>query len=470
MASGYALPQGPNHGRGFHTVSLHSPNEHHDQHHELPSNPRTSSGNGYGSMHSHKLPMKGRVRGESDLSRPAGSYTSPSQDPQSSLRREILTGTLFALQYALFHESFEHMLYGAFVATHLPSGVYEPVLLYTGLITAIILSITGVAGYISSLKEQSNKRRASDAADKWSQKETFSAQDLVYGLRTVFSIGLPIYASLRLADPFVGLLLLAAFVSTSGSSPSEQKHSSIMQRVAKSKWYWSAVALTMLAELIEFTSSIKWHDIFAGYACIIASTALLPPPLLDVSMPDPGPTSRLSTLNRSARPRPRLVATKLTSTVTALSGLGVGIVTLMAAVVTKTTLHLSFWTFVLGSLGSAATCLTILFGDAASLLSRRKAGLWSGFLVGMLLFALVEHYSILTFLPHCAVTLLIVFGAIFDLSNVTSDKASTNTGHRTQYTNVSSLTAFLLSKTQSGSLVHEILCEKDSRRIAYFTL
>ena len=492
MASGYALPNinGSKHARGHaafpsldYSEASHSTHHHHD-HHEVPTTPGSSNLNGTTGLHSQKLPLKGRVRGESDLGRPVGAGF-VTVNTKASLLVETFTGALLTLQYALITASYK----SAFVVDSLEKELKlgsqnkdaataierSPIWAHTGLITAAILVAAGAGGYMAAPPENTEKRRLSNAADKTARNGAPSALNPKIMLRTAVSAALPIYASLCLAKSTTGLFLVAAVMSVTGLGSSTQARPGLGQKVTKSVGFWLVMALSMAADLAGLASSSHWYDIVQGYACLFVAICLLTPPFLDL------PPSKLKVIT-STRPleqssvswsKPNIIISKTSSTCTALSGAALGSTTLLAVLLSGAKVSFSPICLLLAFLGVTTTCITALFGDVASLNSRRRAGLLAGLAVALLSLEISRSSSRTKMLSNCALALGTVLGATFDSSGsfiASSDKSQVHTGHKHHHHgNVSFLTSFLLSKTSKGSLIYDVLSEKDSRRIAYFT-
>lgn len=492
MASGYALPQinGEKYPRGhsaFQSIDYSaapSATPHfHDHHNELSAGPVSIAANGHLSLHSHKLPMKGRVRGESDLGRPAGSgIISASTTPAMWI--EVYTGALLTLQYILFTGSYSSGTPADIVKQSLREDLENkdnvtlerpPIWVYTGILTAMVLIITGTIGRIVGSQEHVDKRRLSNAADKISRNEASVSMNPIAMLRLAISTALPIYASLCLAKATTGLVFVAAVASIAGLGSSMQARPTISQKITKSLGFWIAMGTSMAADLTGLTSSAFWHDVVLGYGLLFISITLLTPPLLDLPPAKLKVTTAARPLEQSStsRVRPSILTSKKSSTTSVLSGACLATATFLAVVLSRVEVRFSYTALLFGFSGVFVTCITAFLGDIASLKSRRRAGLLAGLGLALLSLEVFRSSSRVKLFCHCGVALGFVLGAIIDSSSslvASSDKSSVHTGHKHHnHGNVSFLTSFLLTKTNRGSLIYDILSEKDSRRIAYFT-
>ncbi|GAM86542.1 hypothetical protein ANO11243_045560 [Dothideomycetidae sp. 11243] len=428
MASGYALPHvhGASQARGHAPylsldLSGTSSPDHispfHDDRQELSSGNEIHHSNGHAKTTSLRLPMKGRVRGESDLGRQP-TIGECSTRAQSRLWVEVLTGALLALQYVLLSASLRSADGGHVDISKSEEEVYphrDSIWIHTALVTAAILLTVGTLGcFITSEEEQTNKRRLSSVVRGNAEGGSASSR-LKFMLKTAVSTALPIHASICLDKSMVGLFLIAAIVSMAGLGASGQARPTIWHKITNSIGFWLSAALTMVADLVGLTSSSHWHDLVMGYFCLLTSTLLLSPSLLDM----PPPKSKALEPARSSRfgHRPLVISTRPASVSTALSGVFLGLVTLVIAVVSRSNLGIERWRLPFISCGILASCGLIFLADIESLRSRRKAGLLSGLFVT--LFALEASRgdtSRISLLANCASAVALVIGAAFDSS------------------------------------------------------
>lgn len=456
MASGYALPQANGALQPARlTPSGPASDPFSDIGHTSHSHGHHDTSNGYAP--SSKLPMKGRLRGESDLSRPSGIIV----PAKPSLWMEIFTGAALTAQYLL-------------LGTAATGGAQEqdrtPAWRLAGLATTAVLISAGLVGRVLAPAEKGDKRRLSNADGGERKTVGVDARMMV---RTVVGTGLPLYAACVLEKEWMGLVLVAAIVSMSILGLAQQGHSSWRKRLARSGGFWTAVGLAMGADLMRLTSSASWYDVCLGYLCLAMAVLIIPPPLLEYSTSKPGLRPlKLSVQSPSLKVRPTVVATKAASTSTLLSGVVVGTVTLLASVITRSLTPVDTRTLTVIVLSAITSCAAVFLGDLASLRSRRRAGLLTGLVIILADLQFTRTGGRVKMLANCGAAVAIVLGAAFDSSSSlipSSNNSAIHTGRKHQHGNVSFLTSFLLSKTRSGSLIYDILSEKDSRRIAYFT-
>jgi zinc transporter 5/7 len=167
---------------------------------------------------------------------------------------------------------------------------------------------------------------------------------------------------------------------------------------------------------------------------------------------------------------------------TIVSGLVLTVTTILYSLVSSTTLSFSNHTIGYSTLSVASATALVYFSLPASLRSQNTVGLKLGALF-ITAFSFWEHYSA----PHVLVAFpcmcAIAVGAVmFDTrSSVPHSHNHSHDDHKHQHDhdhthshdhhlhgNHSRISAFLIARATPGSIIHSVLIEKDSRRIAYF--
>ena len=291
----------------------------------------------------------------------------------------------------------------------------------------------------------------------------FSLQALYKMAQSAARTGLPYYAAIQLGGTRVGLVMLVTIAS--GLTCSHTKVQP-MARLAT----LGALLLCLVADLFGLTIFTDAYHLVTGYLALGVSVAFLQPPL-----PSNGGSS--STLTAS----PVDVSTTL------YAGVLVSVLTIAASIFFTLSPPVSLLSMTLSTLSMAMTAGLVFFAQPSTLHTQHKGGLAVG--------ALLTAASSFLFSPalwpgtvtNGALSALSCVAVMYDTSSAHShdhhdhdDDSHTGHGHNHKHEHkhdpeqhapakVSFVTSFLLTLVSPGSLMHSILSEKDSRRIAYFT-
>jgi zinc transporter 5/7 len=167
---------------------------------------------------------------------------------------------------------------------------------------------------------------------------------------------------------------------------------------------------------------------------------------------------------------------------TIISGLILTVITILYSLVSSSTPFFSQHTLGYSTLSVASATALVYFSLPASLRSQKTVGLKLGALF-VTVFSIWEHYSaghiLIVFPWMCAMAV----GAVgYDTrSPVPHSHEHSHADHKHSHDhahahnldhhlhgNHSRISAFLIARATPGSIIHSVLIEKDSRRIAYF--
>jgi zinc transporter 5/7 len=189
---------------------------------------------------------------------------------------------------------------------------------------------------------------------------------------------------------------------------------------------------------------------------------------------------------RASLPKPSspLVSSFENTLLTIASGLSLAVVAILYSLFSPSVPSLSYHTIGFSTLSIASTAALIYFSLPSALQSQKNTGLALGS-VGIASFQLWEQLS--SFSLHDFIFPLACAGLVgavmFDTRSPTIPSAHSHkhghdhSGHDHSHDhkhehhlhgNHSRLSAFLIARATPGSIVHSVLIEKDSRRIAYF--
>ncbi|KAI4678451.1 uncharacterized protein J4E84_008706 [Alternaria hordeiaustralica] len=462
---------------------------------------------------------KGRARGESDLGRSPARKTpavekygfspvSPIQEspahvpppPVSSSWLELpeaLTALLIPLPYlfaALAYPS------GVRPPSELPSSLSEAVaekspeleyatatsgfpLLHALALSSGTLLLVGVIAKVNSSLQPLDRRKE--------EKGTFNISNAPKRMASnILGVLLPLYASLHIGGAKTALAMLVAVAAGIGALDQKPgKHTpwdDIRRTLRTRKVTCGALLMSMSADI--FTSGNVTGSL-VGYLALLVSLLLVPPPLPTAGWSlMTGPKSQDSYMtqkpSRASLPKPSssLVNSTENQLLTIASGLVLTVTTILYSLVSSATPSLSHHTLGFSTLSVASTTALVFLSLPASLRSQKQVGLR---LSGILIFALsfLEHQALshfnIAFPWVCA--MLIAAVAVDTRSSVPHSHEHGHAGHKHSHGhdhghnhdhhlhgNHSRISAFLIARATPGSIVHSVLIERDSRRIAYF--
>ncbi|KAF2640245.1 cation efflux protein [Massarina eburnea CBS 473.64] len=526
MASTYALPLNPatqTHGHGH----RHSSEMSGQLQPQYPSPYRHTQAHSHAHSHSHSrsndsttYTLKpfmggarpgGRPQGESDLGRPnprknmAANVFSPIQEtpptplqvPSSSWLElpEALTALLIPLPFL-----FASLAYPSVVAQarRLPTSPLDitansdPLsppgtasggqFLHACTLSSTTLLLIGIVAKVRSAIDEPLDRRKAEQSEKNAYNAMFSVGSLWRMFTNALSVLLPFYATMQLGGEKTALVLLAA--ATGGLGGFDQgpgKHSALentRRTLRTRKWTWGSILLVSVADVFASVDAI---GTLFGYLALATSIAAVPLPLPTAGwflMTKPKSQDAWNSA-RASLPKPSspLINTPRDTLLTLASGIVLTVVAVLYSSVVASSPSLSHFSVIFSTLSVASATALVYLSLPSSLRSQQKAGLVLG---GGLAAAsgVWEHSDTWKAWMFFPMTCALLFGAItFDTrSSATSRPSSHDHSHADPahdhdhhlHGNHSKLSALLIAQCTPGSILHSILIEKDSRRIAYF--
>lgn len=292
----------------------------------------------------------------------------------------------------------------------------------------------------------------------------------------------PFYAALQLGGTETALVILVAAAAGLGSfdqKPGKQSSWDGLKRALRNrKATCAAIAVAMV---LHVWNSTEKQTAILGVAALASSVLIVPPPLPATGWAlKTGLRNANGSITRASLPKPcsPLVATPVHSLLTLVLGLVLGLATFLFSMAISTPLPKSTYStipFVLAILSATAL---VSFSLPAALRSQKKIGLALGSLCICALGAYhaTGPWHTLAYLP---IVSMVFLGAVsFDTgSGITASHAHdhAHTGHNHAHKHEhrlhgehSRISKFLIARCTPGSVLHSILIERDSRRIAYF--
>ncbi|KAI5240543.1 hypothetical protein E4T43_06001 [Aureobasidium subglaciale] len=329
-------------------------------------------------------------------------------------------------------------------------------------LTSGTLLLIAILANIRAAERGLDKRKSSNAG--MTHPGLLTPQSMLNMVTSTLRVALPYYAAIQIGGLRVGLVLLLALAS-SLTCP-DNKSAPLTSRPLT----LAALALSILADVFGLTVYADVYHLATGYMALLTSVFILNPPL-------PANGSHTSSL----------IATSTDTSITLYAGAILSVLTIGASVIFSvapsiTPLSITFSTF-----SMAITAALVLFARPAHLRTHKKAGLALG--------CLLTAASAFLFSPSTwpgtfcngAVAALSYVGVLYDTTHSHAHSHDHSHAHDAGHTHshthcnhhqghqhhthaeTSIFTSFLLARCRPGSLLHSILCERDSRRIAYFT-
>ncbi|OQN99800.1 hypothetical protein B0A48_14570 [Cryoendolithus antarcticus] len=456
-----------------------------------------------GLKHSHSnASMKSRTRGESDLGRPAdpssGAYrpsldSIPAASTSWSSLPEALTAMLIPLPYILASAAYgpgspatvgnvaaplsaldrlRESVSKAGTPVSREALGHSPGLLEACTLASGSLILVGLLGKIRASERVLDRRKdAPPIPRRTGRLPSGLAQRIV---TSALSISLPFYGAMKLGGARTGLVLLAAIASDWSCVDGAQRQSlHEWGRILTAK---KATALAMVScALIDLAISqrVASHDVLLGYLTLAMAIALLPAPLptLASSAPMPKSGGRLLAVSSLIRgPGP--------TNVTVVAGLVMSVITIGLSLVLSRSPSISLPAIVLSTLSIAAMAAATMFVQPSVMRTQSKLPIALGCSLVALAALIFPATSWYTTLLNTALPLMVFAAISFDTSRANDTHAhdhahNTHTHTRSHKTlpsgDHSIFTKFAIARCTPGGLMHGILLEKDSRRIAYFT-
>ncbi|KAK5168983.1 putative zinc transporter msc2 [Saxophila tyrrhenica] len=463
--------------------------------------------------HAHKhtqswSPMASRPRGESDLGnasyRTAGVTSATALTTLSSWLSlpEALTSLLVPLPYILASATFSSMS-GRSAKEFPPLAVYEDAglalegdaavsststgIFETGMLTSGTLLAVGIAAKVLCAERMLDRRKQAPSSNA-SLSSLFSHAALQSMALRIASVALPYYASMQLGGARVGLVLLIALTVGLANT-----NTPMMPSLKSLSAAWSSQVATSVVMVIAYicdeagvTISNSLSGIVLGYLTLIVSVMILPPPLPSGSGAQ-NASSSSTAHHRSLSASSPLQRSVGDVNITLAAGGVLAVFTGIASLISGAHMVLSASSLVLAVLTIASMASAIFLSTPSSLRSPSKAGLALGCFTTASCSFLYSPSLWPGTICNGGICALSFLSVLYDTNtdekkhhhhnhhdhhdHHEQDGHHVHTHHHHERTeeSYSTLTKYIMSRCEPGSLVYSILSEKDSRRIAYFT-
>ena len=306
----------------------------------------------------------------------------------------------------------------------------------------------------------------------------------------VLSLGLPFYASMQLGGVRSALVLLLAISTKSTEWLSLGQDQSYLKQFLSGVTTWKFSIIWLLA-VIGFdvlgvsTKGLPHGNALSGCIALAASILVLPLPLPGAKRIAGFSATSNQRLAMPASPTPpttprsigpamvsQLLSSVEEANTTLLAGIISSTFTLLAFAFTHSALHLPLSSYVFLLLACASAAGLFLFSQPLLLNTHGKFGVLAGCAMTAMFgglchsdsFSIPIIYSVWSAFAYVAILLDgLTASKLLQLNGSNNNNAADPHKH-------SPVTKFLLSLVTPGSVAHDILSDKDSRRIAYFAL
>lgn len=467
--------------------------------------------------------MKSRPRGDSDLMRPADAR-GPTHKPtlgtvrqgskQLPFRSEAATALLIPLPYLFASAAYSAMTFeelsggthqmSAHIATQHGANALGRVLprqkfssdsgfLEACTLTSGTLLLVGVLAKLRAGQRQLDRRKE-PASDGEAARALLQPINVQRAALRATSLGLPFFSAMQIGGLRTGLVLLTAMAAelttaTPGHFRSwyEWKHI-LSARIA-------TVAVLMASMVMDFaglTFLAPTTHVMAGYLVLAVSVLVLPLPFASLASQGSRSASRASSPHTSTSSWSRIqAASPLTASTTDVnttiaSGVAATLITILLSIFWAKAPPTHGLAMFFSTLTIATMSAAILFAQPHRLRTVFQAGLGAG----CLLTASCAFLYSPTIWPgtfiNGGLSALSYLGVLYDTRSADDDSELSHDHHvhhdhshhhdhaqdrhQPVEANQSVLTKFIINHCTPGSLLYGILSDKDSRRIAYFTI
>jgi zinc transporter 5/7 len=349
------------------------------------------------------------------------------------------------------------------------------------LASATLLLAGLVAKIRSSLDQPLDRRKTESSRSPVEALRDTSVLKRVGG--NIMGVFLPFYAAMQVGGAKIALVLLTAMTAGFGAldrKPGKHTRWDDLRRTLRTrKATCGALCVGIFADAAVFgytTATVL------GYSALLTSILLVPPPL---------PTAGFSLITgaqtqnsystkgsvRASLPKPSspLVSTSEDTLLTLASGVLLFVTTILYSSFVSSSLSLSHYAVLFSTLSIASATALVFFSLPSALRSSKHVGL----LLGAIVIAAANTWEHLYSWPETLsiplVYVLFTLAISFDTKSASHSHSHAPHDHSHEHGvdhhlhgNHSRLSAFLIARTTPGSIIHSVMIEKDSRRIAYF--
>ena len=365
------------------------------------------------------------------------------------------------------------------------------------------LLLVGVWGSLTQKPPSPKRRRSSLSTSREQASRGSIKQTLRRLLLRMACVALPFLATIEIGGVRTGMVLLTAVASgLVGNSNTHSGHSmagSVKKAVTSYRWTCLVFVLSLLYDLVWHISGTEYSSTIRGYLALAKSAILITPPLPD-SLPTTsslnapkssrGFSNNTNTMSPLREPDPNpskpqrhpitspLIATAEDTKLTLGAGLCLGVLALLLTSMTSITRYFTTAMFVLYVLSIASAAALFTIAHPSSLRKGSGLGLVTGLAICQLFGLYFEFTTGTAAISLMAVSGFAFLAAYFDrktfaASALQKGKGHAHTHHQHSHhdhstTESSRFTKFMLTHTEDYPLIHDILEDKESRRIVYF--
>ncbi|KAJ8107656.1 hypothetical protein OPT61_g8714 [Boeremia exigua] len=354
-------------------------------------------------------------------------------------------------------------------------------------LTSTTLLVVGLVARVrSSLEQPLDRRKAENSEGVAAALRDVTG--LKQALSNVAGVLLPFYATMQIGGAKTALVLLTALAAGLGATdhkPGKHTRGDDLKRTLRTRR--TTFAVLVLGAVADV--AVWGHPACAllGYGALFTSIFVAPPPLpaagwslITRNQTRNSYVSRDSSRASLPKPSSPLVSSPQDTLLTCVSGVGLMIVTLLYSLLVSSASLFSQHTIFFTALSVASATALVFFSLPAALRTHQYIGLH----LGGLIVTVFTGWQTWPELYHVVFTglayILYASGVAWDTraSHAHShahDHTHAGHGHSHDHkhehhlhANPSRISEFLIARTTPGSIVHSIMIERDSRRIAYF--
>ncbi|KAF2478040.1 cation efflux protein [Lindgomyces ingoldianus] len=471
---------------------------------------------------------RGRPRGESDLGRPptrksnaAGNFgfspihETPAPPPSTSWLElpEALTALLIPLPFLFASLAYrtvvpqprrhftglapahERLLESVTKESDTPSAAPWTLpggsqFLYACTLSSTTLILVGIISKIRSLDQPLDRRKSFGGSES-----PGNALDVLRNLsslgrmcNTIFGVLLPFYAAMHLGGAITAFVLLTAVTAGIGGfdhKPGKHMIWDSWKRTLRTRKV--TCGILVLAAILHMLGSEGSLSVLSGHLALTASVLVIPPPFptagwsLVTGLKDSNESWNSRGSTRIALPKPSspLTSSPEDTLLTIVAGVCLTVFTILFSIISSDSPSIARDPIVFSTLSVASATALIFFSIPSALRSQKKVGLALGCLL-VIVFGGFESSNTWQGTLYLPLICALSFGAVsFDTKTPVPHAHShghSHSGHKHAHAhhdhhlhgNHSKLSELLIEQCTPGSIIHTIMIEKDSRRIAYF--
>lgn len=367
-------------------------------------------------------------------------------------------------------------------------------------LTSGTLLLAGLIGGLNPSEEALDRRKAGFGRNSAEKEGGLLGKSSLRRIAArIVSIGLPYYAAMQLGGArtsFVLLTTLGSGLTGLNINPLHPNWLQAWKSTASIRRLTCAVLLlSFMLDLSGLARGIGTRDLVLGHISLALAVLFFPPPLATTGwspLNTPQSVSSMSALQtpydtpkvatRASLPDPSspLVASKDDVKLTLIAGAVMSIATVGYASFASTSPSLSYASIVFTTLSMSSALGLLFLSLPSSLRSSRKLGVALGYAVTISFGYLLHSDAWKGFMAlgvlSCLAYMAVLYDTVPSMQSVKDDHQHHDHGHKhshkhqdhQHYHESSSVSKYIITLCKPGSVMHSILVEKDSRRIAYF--